>query len=131
VDITQTLLKNLSGGELQKLAEDLLTRINNWKHISQYGGCEGGFRTRKGIPDIWAENEIEEITYICATGDSAKGKMLADIISGVNKLVQLGINNTATVISFLNYDPDSEEVIKCRAYCQAKSCKFEYYPVTI
>lgn len=53
--------------------------------------------------------------------------MLSDINNGVNKLVQLGINNNATVISFLNYDPDSEEVLKCKAVCQANSCKFEFY----
>lgn len=40
MNITQTLLKNLSGGELQKLAEEMLSKIYSWKRLSNYGQVE-------------------------------------------------------------------------------------------
>lgn len=128
MDTVETLLKNLNGGQLQRLALDLLPHIHNdWGHLISLGGCEGGYRTRKGTPDIWCEDEIGNMIYIQATGDSASGKMLQDTKKSVDKLVRLKRNKDALCVSFLNYDPDSEEVELCRSYCQTHGINFIFY----
>lgn len=128
MNITETLLKNLNGGQLQRLALELLPKINSgWTDITPFGACEGGERTRKGTPDIWCKNSAGNYVYIQATGDPAKGKMYEDTEKSVNKLVDLNKVDSAECISFLNYDPDSEEVEKCKNLCIEKKCSFKYY----
>lgn len=74
LNLTETLLKNLSAGELQRLAVALLSREHkNWSKMSHSGGCEGGNRTRKGTPDIWCIDENDRYIYIQATCDPARG----------------------------------------------------------
>lgn len=126
MNLTQTLLKNLSGGELQKLAEDVLCQIYCCEKISHFGQVEGGYRTRKGIPDIWFEND-EELIYVSATGDSKKGKFFEDIKKSVEKFGSINTRKNKKCIGFLNYDPDSEEVNNCKILCKSKKIEFEYY----
>ncbi|MDG5852450.1 hypothetical protein [Clostridium beijerinckii] len=130
MNITETLLKNLSAGELQQLACEVLERIhkNDWGIISQSGGCEGGFRTRKGTPDMWCTtNESDDYICIQATADSANGKLYNDLCKSVETLVEMEKNEGATCISFINYDPNIEEVKKCMDYCKMYKCKYKLY----
>lgn len=129
LDITKTLLRNLGAGDLQNLAFDILPMVyQDWKKPLIHNGiCEGGNRTRKGIPDIWGERLDSSLIYIQATADSSKGKMFGDLQKSVDKLVEQGLNDGALCISFLSYEPQPEEVAQCRYYCTINSCGFEFF----
>ncbi len=128
MNLTETLLNNLSAGELQRLAIEILSREHEkWSVISHGGGCEGGNRTRKGIPDLWCNDEKGNFVYIQATCDSAKGKMFDDNKKSVDKLVANTNNKGAMCISFINYDPQPEEYNDCKSYCHEYKCKYKLY----
>lgn len=128
MNITETLLRNLSAGELQQLACEILSKENReWSVMSQMGGCEGGFRTRKGTPDMWCVDKNNNYICIQATADSAKGKLYKDICKVVDSLLSLGKNEGAVCISFLNFDPSLEEIQECKNYCEKYKCKYEFY----
>ncbi|WP_394532881.1 hypothetical protein C1N83_28160 (plasmid) [Priestia aryabhattai] len=122
--ITETMLSNLSGGELQKLAQEFLVKENNWNKISHYGAVEGSVQTRKGIPDIWLETDTE-IIFVSATGDKAKGKLLKDIRKSLKAFSNIKSSKKKRCIAFLNYDPNPNEVDECKNACKNKA-EFEY-----
>lgn len=125
---TEIMLKNLNAGELQNLACDLLPRLyQDWGGLNKSGGVEGTYKTRKGTPDAWCERDDNTLVYIQATGDCAKGKIFEDLEKSVTKLNNLGKNKDALCISFLNFDPQSDEIEKCRVYTEANKCQFKYY----
>lgn len=133
MDITQTLLKNLSGGELQKLSEEILVSLYPDGLISHYGNVEGGTRTRKGIPDLWIENnnsEGKEYIFVSSTCDSRKNKLFEDVKKSIEKFKDVEKQEKIKVkkiICFLNYDPDVSEVSSCKKLCKDEKTSFIYY----
>ncbi|MHC5534696.1 hypothetical protein [Priestia megaterium] len=125
-EIAETMLANLSGGELQRLAEEFLTREYKWSKLSHYGAVEGGARTRKGIPDIWLQTETD-IIYISATGDKSKGKLYEDVEKSVNEFSGADATKKHKCIAFLNYDPNPQEATDCFDLCNLNNVEFSYY----
>lgn len=133
MNITQTLLKNLSGGELQKLSEEILELLYPDGIISHYGNVEGGNRTRKGVPDLWIENTNEkgkEYIFVSSTCDSRKNKLSEDVEKSIKKFENIEEQEKIEykkIICFLNYDPDLLEVSTCIKLCEDKKVIFDYY----
>jgi len=128
MDTVEIKLKMLTAGELQRLACDMLALLNeDWGTISKSGGVEGTNKTRKGTPDAWCERNDNSLVYIQATGDPAKGKILEDLNKSINQLKKLNKNNGALCIAFLSFDPQSEEIEKCKSVAKDNNCEFQFY----
>ncbi|ULO04811.1 hypothetical protein H1230_16825 [Paenibacillus sp. 19GGS1-52] len=128
MDTTELMLKALDPGALQRLACDLLTLLHtNWGVIHKSGGVEGTNKTRKGTPDAWCECEDGTLVYIQATGDSSKGKILNDLEKSIIQLKKLERNIGALCVSFLNFDPQNDEIEKCKAKAKENKCDFMFY----
>ncbi|MDN4067688.1 hypothetical protein QYF50_07250 [Paenibacillus vini] len=125
---TEIMLGQLSAGELQNLACDLLHRLyQDWGVIHKSGGVEGTNKTRKGTPDAWCERDDGTLVYIQATSDRAKGKILGDLEKSIEELKKNNKNQEALCIAFLSFDPQSEEIEKCKKLANANGCEFRYY----
>jgi hypothetical protein len=125
---TEINIRQLSSGELQRLAVELLPRLyKDWGTVHQSGTVEGTLKTRKGTPDAWCERTDESYVYIQATGDPQKGKILDDLKKSIKKLVTIDANEGALCIAFLNFDPQNEEIEECKKLVKKHNCYFEYY----
>ncbi|WP_145949503.1 hypothetical protein [Paenibacillus sp. Y412MC10] len=128
MDHTKILLRNLSAGELQLLAYDLLPQLyEDWQRLQMSGGMEGTSKTRKGTPDAWCERDNETLVYIQATADTSKGKIHEDLEKSIEQLKSLKKNKGALCIAFLSFDPQSDEIEKCKEYAKDNNCSFDYY----
>ncbi|MGV2967164.1 hypothetical protein [Paenibacillus sp. AGC30] len=128
VDHTKIFIKNLSAGELQQLAYDLLPQLyNGWQGLQMSGGVEGTFKTRKGTPDAWCDREDGTLVYIQATADPSKGKIYEDLEKSIEKLKSIKKNKDALCIAFLSFDPQSDEIEKCKKYAEDNECGFDYF----
>lgn len=125
---TEINIRQLSSGELQRLAVELLPCLySDWGIVHQSGTVEGTLKTRKGTPDAWCEREDGSYVYIQATGDIQKGKILEDLKKSINKLVKIDANEGALCVAFLNFDPQNEEIEECKRLAKKHSCDFIYY----
>ncbi|MEW4425891.1 hypothetical protein AB1I68_00185 [Paenibacillus pabuli] len=128
MELTKILIKSLSAGELQRLACDLLPQLyTDWQGLQMSGGVEGTSKTRKGTPDAWCERENGTLVYIQATADPSKGKIYEDLEKSILKLKSINKNNDALCIAFLSFDPQSDEIEKCKKYAKDNNCSFDYY----
>ncbi|MCM3412365.1 hypothetical protein [Metabacillus litoralis] len=125
---TEIMVRQLSSGELQRLAVELLPRLyKDWETVHQSGTVEGTLKTRKGTPDAWCERLDDSYVYIQATGDPQKGKILEDLKKSIKKLVTIDANESALCVAFLNFDPQTEEINECKKLAKKHNCFFEYY----
>lgn len=124
----EIMLAQLSAGELQNLACELLRYLyQDWGAIHKSGGVEGTNKTRKGTPDAWCERVDGTLVYIQATSDRAKGKVLGDLKKSIEELKKNNKNQNALCIAFLSFDPQSEEIEKCKKFANANGCEFIFY----
>jgi hypothetical protein len=125
---TEYMLKGLSGGELQRLAFELLPRMNHeWEGLIHSGAVEGTHKTRKGTPDMWKESDEGNLIYVQVTTDSKSGKMYEDVAKSVEHLLEEHRAEGALCIAFVNTEPQSNEVLRCQALCQQNGCRFEIF----
>jgi hypothetical protein len=125
---TEIMVRQLSSGELQRLAVELLSRLyTDWGTVHQSGTVEGTLKTRKGTPDAWCERMDDSYVYIQATGDPQKGKILEDLKKSIKKLVTIEANENALCIAFLSFDPQTEEIEECKKLAKKHNCSYEYY----
>ncbi|MGO4695297.1 hypothetical protein AB4Z50_13565 [Paenibacillus sp. 2TAB26] len=125
---TEYMLKSLSGGELQRLAFELLPRMNHeWEGLIYSGAVEGTYKTRKGTPDIWKESDEGNLIYVQVTTDSKSGKMFEDVKKSVEHLLEEHRAEGALCIAFVSIEPQSREVLRCQALCQRNGCRFEIF----
>jgi hypothetical protein len=125
---SEIMIRQLSPGELQRLAADLLPRLyNDWGPVIQSGTVEGTLKTRKGTPDAWCERVDESYVYIQATGDMGKGKVLEDLTKSIKKLVTIDANEGALCVAFINFDAQPEEINECKMLAQKHKTQFVYY----
>lgn len=125
---TEYMLKRLSGGELQRLAFELLPRMNHeWDGLIHSGAVEGTHKTRKGTPDMWKESDDGDLIYVQVTTDSKFGKVYEDIAKSIEQLLELQRAEGALCIAFVNTEPQSNEILRCQALCQQNGCRFEIF----
>lgn len=123
---TEYMLKRLSGGELQRLAFELLPRMNHeWDGLILSGAVEGTYKTRKGTPDLWKESDKGNLIYVQVTTDSKFGKVYEDTTKSIEQLLEVQRAGGALCIAFVNTEPQSNEIIRCQALCQQNGCRFE------
>ncbi len=76
MDDTEYKLKGLNAGEFQRLAFELLPRVNDeWNSLIHSGAVEGTNITRKGTPDMWMRARNGRLVYVQVTTDAKTGKM--------------------------------------------------------
>ena len=125
---TEYMLKGLNGGELQRLAFELLPRMNHeWEGLIHSGAVEGTYKTRKGTPDMWKESDEGNLVYIQVTTDSKLGKIYEDIKKSVERLLEEQKAEGALCIAFVNTEPQSNEILRCQTLCQQNGCRFEIF----
>ncbi|MEK3879189.1 hypothetical protein [Paenibacillus sp. FSL M7-0420] len=125
---TEYMLKRLSGGELQRLAFELLPRMNHeWDGLIHSGAVEGTHKTRKGTPDMWKESDEGKLIYVQVTTDSKFGKVYDDIVKSIEQLLELQRAEGALCIAFVNTEPQSNEILRCQELCQQNGCRFEVF----
>ncbi|MCU6795013.1 hypothetical protein OB236_23175 [Paenibacillus sp. WQ 127069] len=125
---TEYMLKGLSGGELQRLAFELLPRINHeLEGLIHSGAVEGTHKTRKGTPDMWKESDEGYLVYVQVTTDSKYGKVYEDLSKSVERLLEEHRAEGALCIAFVSTEPQSSEVLRCQTLCQQNGCRFEIF----
>lgn len=123
MDDTEYKLKGLNAGEFQRLAFELLPRVNDeWNALIHSGAVEGTNITRKGTPDMWMRARNGRLVYVQVTTDAKTGKMYEDVNKSVESLLDLGMEHGATCIAFVNSEPQSKEVLRCQELCEQHEC---------
>lgn len=123
MDDTEYKLKGLNAGEFQRLAFELLPRVNDeWNALIHSGAVEGTNITRKGTPDMWMRARNGRLVYVQVTTDAKTGKMYEDVNKSVESLLDLGMEYGATCIAFVNSEPQSKEVLRCQQLCEQHGC---------
>jgi hypothetical protein len=116
MDFTKIGLKNLSAGELQNLAVELLPRLHkDWSIITHNGIVEGSNQTRKGPPDAYCEQKDGTYVFIQTTvdrnGNNAKAK--EDLMKSLRKLDELGKKKGALCVAFVSFDANPKYFYEC------------------
>ncbi|MBY3618594.1 hypothetical protein HGO21_03445 [Acinetobacter sp. CUI P1] len=130
LDVIKNLLSSCSGGPLQKLSDEFLSKEyeNDWVlPLKPFGLREGTTQTRKGTPDLWTKTKLGSHVFIQATGDKTRGKMLGDLKKSLRKLKEISELDDPQYVAFVNYNPDPEEVHECENLCKDNSIEFAYY----
>lgn len=124
MNLTELIIRSLNGGQLQRLARDILEKKEEWMNIVIIGGVEGTSKTRTGIPDLLAEKNDGGQVYIEVTNDMSSTKIKSD----VKKCIEaLDGKKNSKIVSFLGYDPSTEIIDKCRELCKVAEIEYDYY----
>ncbi|MBN1971109.1 MAG: hypothetical protein JW870_17210 [Candidatus Delongbacteria bacterium] len=127
INSTQSLLKDLAGGELQQLAEEFLPRFDErYLQVINSGTCEGTAKTRKGTPDLWIFNSQDNTILVEVTTDKAKGKLHTDLEKNIEMFRKSDTGHKEYVI-FVNYKPIIDEIEPCKKVCQLEGIKFSLF----
>ncbi|SLK12953.1 MULTISPECIES: hypothetical protein [unclassified Paenibacillus] len=125
MDLTAVILKDLEPGRLERLAGELLPRMNyEWDNLIPTGTVPGTAQTRRATPDLWKETQEGGYIYVQATKDRAKGKIFEDLDKSINKLVELNKSENALCIAFVSSDPLANEIAECKSLCAKNGSTF-------
>jgi len=125
MDLTSVFISNLNGGQLQRIAKEIITRKHKrFTIVSSVGGVEGTERTRAGIPDLLFETDQGEAVYIEVTNDNKKKKVISDV---TNCIEDLSDERNPIIISFLGFDPKPEVLSECKKLCERRNIRYLYY----
>jgi hypothetical protein len=109
INDVQQKIKQLNGGEFQKLCDAYLIKKYRFKKFTVLGSQEGTNKTTKGVPDSYVENDDGSYIFIMyGTTVNPKIKISEDIkaclekaetIGGISKLSRIICCHTSTNIS--------------------------------